>query len=243
MPRSSTGSADDLEPGRADRRPRVVERRVLDRDPRRAARRQRAAGQPQALRVAARDDELARGDAAHAHEVGGELGAQLRVAVRVAVVERRVGHRREHAPQRRRPRAARERGEVRRGRGEVEPRRGRARPAARRPRGAAAGTARTTGALPRRTSIQPSAAICAYASLTTPRETPSASASTRDAGRRVPAGAPPPVIAAQIASSSCARSGAAAARSSGAKSSKVARFIGIRVALSEGPPARYRARP
>jgi hypothetical protein len=107
----------------------------------------------------------------------------------------------------------------------------------------AAGTSRTTGALPRRTSIQPSAAICAYASLTTPRETPSASASTRDAGSRVPAGAPPLVIAAQIASSSCARSGAPAVRSNGANSSRVARFIGVRVALSDGPPGRYRDRP
>ncbi len=107
----------------------------------------------------------------------------------------------------------------------------------------AAGTSRTTGAAPWRTSIQPSAAICAYASLTTPRDTPSASANTREAGSRVPAGAPPRVMAAQIASSSCARSGVGAARSSGANSSKVARFIGVGVALSEGPPARYRAQP
>src|SRR5438093_240810 len=35
--------------------------------------------------------------------------------------------------------------------------------------GRARAAARTTGALPRRTSIQPSAASCAYASLTTPR--------------------------------------------------------------------------
>ena len=104
------------------------------------------------------------------------------------------------------------------------------------------GAARTTGAAPRRISIQPSAAICAYASLTTPRETCSASASTREAGSRVPGGAPPSVIAAQIASSSCARSGVGALRSSAAKSSKVARLIGIEVALSEGPPRRYRPR-
>jgi hypothetical protein len=39
------------------------------------------------------------------------------------------------------------------------------------------------------------------------------------------------------------RSGAGAVRSSGAKSSKVARFIGVGVALSDGPLARYRARP
>ena len=114
--------AHDLEPGRADRGPRVVERRILDRDPASAPRRQRPARQPQALRVAAGDDERGRSDAAHPHEVRGEFGAEFGIAVRLAVVERRVGHRRQHLPERRRPRAPGEGGEVRRGRGEVEPR-------------------------------------------------------------------------------------------------------------------------
>ena len=48
---------------------------------------------------------------------------------------------------------------------------------------------------------------------------------------------------AQIASSSWARRGSGALRSSGANSSKVARFIGLEVALSDGPPRRYRAWP
>jgi hypothetical protein len=49
------------------------------------------------------------------------------VAVRLAVVERRVGDRRQHVPQRRRPRATGERGQVGRRRGQIEPRNGRGR--------------------------------------------------------------------------------------------------------------------
>ena len=104
------GHADDLEAGRADRRPRVVERRVLHGHPSCPAARQHAAGEPQPLRVAAGHDHVLRRrrHAADAHEVGGQLGAQDVVAARIAVVQRRIRDLGERPAQRGRDRAARE---------------------------------------------------------------------------------------------------------------------------------------
>ena len=186
-----------------------------------------------ALRVAARDDEPPGAGATPRTrtEVRGQLRAQHRVAARVAVVERRVGQLGHRPPQRRRPRAA----AGTRDRSGAVARRSTRAARARAPRasapaaGRAAAAARTTGALPRRTSIQPSAASCAYASLTTPRETPSARpARARRAG-------------------ACRRGAAAgdrgAARVLELRAQRLARAVERREELQSGSVSRHRSGP
>jgi hypothetical protein len=68
---------DHLRSGGVDRRPGVVERRVLDRDAPRPAGGEPAAREPQPLGVPARHHEVGGRRPAHPHEVGGQLAPQL----------------------------------------------------------------------------------------------------------------------------------------------------------------------
>ena len=87
----------------------------------------------------------------------------------------------------------------------------------------------------------PSATSCAYASTTTPRETPSSAASAREDGSRTPPASRPEPTASRSCASSCARSGAPPSRASASSSSgaEVVLFTAIEVVLAIGPLATY----
>ena len=97
---------------------------------------------------------------------------------------------------------------------------------------AAAPVSATTVPEPCRPISQPSATSCAYASTTTPRETPSSLASVRVLGSRVPAASCPDRTAARSSRSSAARLGPT---SGGSSSSRVALSSEREVVLAIGP--------
>ena len=103
--------------------PVVVERRVLERDPARAARRQharRAARSPGCSRRRRRPSRAAAAVPRTRPRWPASASRSAAAAEAVAVVERGVGRRRRRARDRARPRAAREQRDVGRGRREVE---------------------------------------------------------------------------------------------------------------------------
>ena len=168
------------------RLPVVPERRVLERDAPHAALGQHPEQQPRGLGVARADDDPGRrrGGAAHAAEVARERLAQRQAAEAAAVVELGVGRLRGGA--RDGPAQARRGNSETSGVVAVKSKRTAARRGGSGRAGSPAGPAATTVPAPRRAASQPSAVSCSYASVTTPRETPSWAASAREAGSRTP---------------------------------------------------------
>ena len=119
------GHADDLQPGRARERKRVVVcRRVFEREPPRAGARERLDEQRDALGVAVADHDVVRPGrrASHAIEVRRERLVQRRGAAAAHIAELPVGRVGEHAPQRAQPGRSREPRAVGLAWAEVDPR-------------------------------------------------------------------------------------------------------------------------